>query len=577
MPSGAGFLLTAARFRVFFTFAVFVRVKSSPNSPRRSVQIVESRRVGSRVSQSIVRHIGIATDETEEKELLRLAELVKVRLENERSETLPLFAPEEIAPSAPIRKRGPRPGARSPAIDKVKLVDLVEEQRVVEGIGEVFGALFRDLGFTQILPQQAQVLQAVVLARVANPVSKRRTAALLEEDYAVRLPLDRIYRMMDALYGARERAWDLVRSATLSLFPGKVDVVFFDVTTLYFESVVEDELRGFGYSKDQKFHSVQVVLALATTDNGLPIGYRLFHGATAEVTTLLGCLESWRSFVDIGHVVLVADRAMLSEKNLSALEAAGIEYVVGASLRKQKAPLRRQILDAAGYVLGHVEEDFVWVNEFPLDGKRRLITAFSSRRARKDASDRERLLDALRKRLGKKPKGEVKKLISNRGYLKLTSTAGSQTAAIDEAKVAADAVWDGMYGVVTNATADKLSLLARYRRLWSIEEAFRINKHDLAMRPIFHFKPERIEAHVCICFLAYALLRHAQLRVRLRQSSMSVEQIRDELLRVQASIVRDTRCGGLYRLPSRFTEPAKAIYRAFDLERPLTPAPISPA
>lgn len=268
---------------------------------------------------------------------------------------------------------------------------------------------------------------------------------------------------------------------------------------------------------------------------------------------------------------------MMSEKNLAALEAAGIEYVVGASLRKQKAPLRRQILDAAGYVLGHVEEDFVWVNEFPLDGKRRLIASFSSRRARKDACDRERLLDALRKRLGKKPKGEVKKLISNRGYLKLTSTQGSQTAAIDEAKVAADALWDGMYGVVTNATADKLSLLARYRRLWSIEEAFRINKHDLAMRPIFHFKPERIEAHVCICFLAYALLRHAQLRVRLRQSSMSVEQIRDELLRVQASIVRDTRRGGLYRLPSRFTEPAKAIYRAFDLDRPLAPSPISPA
>lgn len=552
---------------------MFVRVKATPNSPRRSVQIVESRRNGKKVGQSIVRHVGIAMDEAEEKELLRLAEIIRARLESERSQTLPLFAPEQIVRSAPIRKRGPKVGAKSPAISKVDLKDVVEEQRVVEGIGEVFGALFRELGFSRILAHpHAGVLEAVVCARLANPVSKRRTAALLEEDYAIKLPLDAIYRMMDALYENRDKAQSTARQATLALFPGKVDVVFFDVTTLYFESTVEDELRGFGYSKDQKFHSVQVVLALATTEDGLPIGYRLFHGATAEIKTLIDCLDAWRAQVEIGQVMLVADRGMMSEGNLAALEEAGVEYLVGASLRKQKANLRERILDAAGYRLAHVEEDPVWVNEFTTEEGRRLITGFSSRRAHKDASDRRRLLDRIQKRLGKQKRGATKKLISNRGYLKFTKTEGKAVAEINEDKVAADAAWDGMYGVITNAQADRLALLARYRRLWIIEAAFRISKHDLAMRPIFHFKPERIEAHVAICFLAYALARHAQLRVRLRQTAMSVDQIRNELLRVQASVVRDTRRGGLYRIPSHMNEAAKAIYRAFDLERSLTPS-----
>jgi transposase len=552
---------------------MFVRSKSTPNSPRRSVQVVEARRNGSKVQQFIIRHVGIAMDAAEEQELRRLGEVILAKLEAERSETLPLFAPEELVGT--YRKRGRRPGAKLRDLSDVKLLDLVEEQRVIEGIGEVFSPLFDELGFTKVLAKDHKVLEATVLARIANPVSKRRTAALLEQDYGIKLPLDRIYRMMDELYERRTVAQDVVRNATLALLPSEIDVVFFDVTTLYFESVTEDALRGFGYSKDQKFHMTQVVLALATTNEGLPVGYRLFHGATAEVKTLLECLKDWQSCIKIGKVALVADRAMMSEANLLALEEANIEYVIGASLRKQSAELRKQIFDEYGYVLGHIEDDFTWVNEYPVGDKRRLITAYSPRRAQKDASDRKRIIDKLTRRLGKQPQGALKRLISNRGYLKYTSTQGNASAIIDEVKVAADAEWDGMYGVITNAKDDRLSLLARYRRLWTIEEAFRISKHDLAMRPVFHFKPERIEAHVCICYLAYALWRHAQLRVRLRQRGMSVEQIQNELLRVQTSILRDKRHGGLYRIPSRMSEAQKTIYRAFDIKRSDCPSAIA--
>jgi hypothetical protein len=554
---------------------MFVRIKSTPNSPRRSVQIVQARRVGTKVSQQIVRHVGVAMDEAEEQELVRLAEVIREKLEAERSDTLPLFPPETVTRRGTRAKTAKESKARP--VDRVLLRDVVEEGRLVEGIQEVLGPLYDELGFSRILKgSQGAVLKDLVLARIADPQSKHRTAALLEQDFGVKLPLDRIYRMMDALYEERERAEDLVRESTFALVPGKVGVCFFDVTTLYFESVEEDTVRGFGYSKDQKFHQVQVVLALATTDHGLPIGYRLFHGSTADVSTLLACVEGWRTRFDIGSVVFVGDRAMMSEANLSAMEAAGCQYVVGASLRKLRGPIREKIFEPSGYRLASLESDPLWLREFEFEKGRRLIASFSARRARKDVSDRNRLLEKLGKRLGKAPRGKMKRLISNRGYLKYTQQDGSAGAQIDQAKVAEDAKWDGMYGVITNlpSTSDALEVLAQYRRLWTVEEAFRISKHDLKMRPIFHFKPERIEAHVALCFLAYALSRHAQHRVRLRKVDISVDVLRNELLRVQASILRDTKHGGRYRLPSAMSQLAKDIYAAFDVSRSLTPTPL---
>lgn len=549
---------------------MFVRVKSTPNSPRRSVQICESRRRGKQISQTIVRHIGIAENEEEEKELRRLAETIRLRMEQERSANLPLFPPEELlsdGPKRPGRKRGKTPVA----VEDVRLADVKEETRVVEGIQEVLGRLYDDLGFNKILPKGNDVLKATVLARAANPASKHRTAAMLEEDFGISLPLDRIYRMMDTLHENREKVLETVFEKTRELFPDKIDVLFFDVTTLYFESVTEDELRDFGYSKDQKFHQVQVVLALATTDRGLPVGYRLFPGSTGEVNTLLTCLEDWRKKLPIGRVVLVADRAMLSIRNIQAMKDAGMEFIVGAKLRRMDKETQEEILSESGYRAAEVEGEIMWVNEHEADGDR-LITSYSPRRAAKDASDRDRILEKLRKKLSN---GRMKNLISNRGYLKYVIADGRSKAALDKERIAADAAWDGMHGVLTNSSLDRLEVLRIYRRLWTVEEAFRISKHDLKMRPIFHFKPERIEAHVAICFLAYALLRHAQYRVSLQQIPVSVDQLRNELLRVQASYLRHKQ-GGLYRVPSAMTQAAIDIYKAFGLKRSLTPSAVNP-
>jgi hypothetical protein len=565
---------------------VFVRVKTTPNSPRRSVQVVESSRDGDRVKQRIVRHMGIALDAHEETKLRAMAEEFISRSLTEQLNAQALFeSPPVTVPSSRRTGRPPRQTLASVAPpEQVRLADVAEVARRVEGPHEVLGSLFDYLHFDQILPaHSAAMLRDLVIARVMAPDSKRASAAELEEHYGHSYPLDRLYRLMDSLHKRLDRLKQIVLEATTSLTGGTVQVMLFDVTTLYFESVDVDELRTFGYSKDQKYHCTQVVLALATDEDGLPIGYELFPGNTAEVKTLLACMQRWQQSLKVDKVSFVADRALCSKANLVALEAAPWSYVVAMPLRRSlKAAEQAQVLQTSLAAPCEVEGELVWVREFDWLG-RRLIVTYSSKRAHKDRADRQALLDRLKGKLGPservdKKTGEIKaakpnaqKLITNSGYLRYVEQADTGGAfVLDEDKIANDAAWDGLHAIVTNdRTSSAKVLLARYRRLWVIEESFRTLKHGLAVRPIYHFKPQRIAAHIGLCYLAFALTRHAQQRIKLAQQAMSVERIRAVLHGVQASIVQHKTTKAKYRLPSVFGHDAARIYKAFGLKRKL--------
>jgi transposase len=560
---------------------VFVRVKATPNSPRRSVQVVESARDGDRVKQRIVRHMGIALDAQEETKLRAMAEEFIARSVAEQLNAGALFE----CPPVPRVGRPPRQTLSSVASpEQVRLADVSEVARRVEGPHEVLGHLFDYLHFDQILGASGTaVLRDLVIARVMAPDSKRGSAAELDEHYGRSYPLDRVYRMMDALHTRLDRLKQIVLEATVSLTGGSVQVMLFDITTLYFESVDVDVLRAFGYSKDQKYHCTQVVLALATDEDGLPVGYELFPGNTAEVKTLLACMQQWQQSLLVGKVSFVADRALCSKANLVALEAAPWNYVVAMPLRRSlKAAEQAQVLQTTLAAPCELEGELVWVREFDWQG-RRLIVTYSSKRAHKDRADRQALLDKLSAKLGPSEKvdkktGEIKaakpnaqKLITNSGYLRYVEQADTGGAfVLDEDKIATDAAWDGLHAIVTNDRASSAkTLLARYRRLWVIEESFRTLKHGLAVRPIYHFKPERIAAHIGLCYLAFALTRHAQQRIKLAQSAMSVERIRAVLHGVQASILQHKTTQAKYRMPSVFGHEAARVYKAFGLKRKL--------
>lgn len=562
---------------------MFVRIKSTPNSPRRSVQVVESYRQGSQVKQRIVRYMGIALDDDEESKLRAMAEEFIARETAARLNRTSLFD------TPPLRRPGrpPRQTLGSvAAADQVQLSDLVEESRRVEGPHEVLGHLFDYLHFDQVLPGKgAAMLRDLVIARVMAPDSKRASAEKLELHYGRSWSLDSLYRLMDRLHERLDALKQIVLQATASLVGGAVTMMLFDVTTLYFESVEADELRAFGYSKDQKYHCTQVVLALATNEDGLPIGYELFAGNTAEVKTLLACMQRWQSTLNLGEVRFVADRALCSKANLKTMEAAPWKYVVAMPLRKSlKDCEQAMLLNTSLAAPREVEGELVWVREFDWEG-RRLIVSYSSRRAYKDAADRQALIDRLQAKLGRRTRqsidqttGEIlparanaKKLITNSGYLRYVEHADKGGVfVLDDKRIADDAAWDGLHAIVTNDRATGATeLLAQYRRLWVIEDSFRTLKHGLAVRPIYHFKPERIAAHIGLCYLAFALTRHAQQRIKLAQQAMSVERIRESLESVQASILRHKKTHAKYRLPSAFSQDAARIYKAFGLKRNL--------
>jgi transposase len=391
---------------------------------------------------------------------------------------------------------------------------------------------------------------------------------LLEEDYGIKIPLEKIYRMMDHVADRESDIKQRIAQTTLSLFQEQVDVLFFDVTTLYFESIDTDKLRAFGFSKDCKFKEVQVVLALVTTTKGLPITYKLFPGNTYEGGTLVEMIKDLQTQYAIKNILLVADRAMFTEENLSSMESLGIQYIVATKLKALPKSLKSDILHA-DYTEEVIGDEMHWLKEFEYKS-RRLVIGYSAKRAGKDAADRQRLVDRLMKKV-KGDKIKVKDLIPNYGSKKYISIENG-SASVNQEKIKADAEWDGLHGVITNAT-DKTSseLLLRYRELWQIEEAFRLSKHDLKMRPIFHWTENRIKAHIAICFLAFTLAKQAVYRIALQQEPMSFEQIRNELLHAQSSVVIDLASQKKYIIPSHVTVNQKKLYQAFGLKRSQVP------
>lgn len=554
---------------------MYIRVTSTPKSPRKSVKVVESIREGLKVKQVMIHHVGVASTEAE------IAKLKKMGLEFIAQEELrreqhtgqqSLFGNETVEQRLEAieehnsRKRGRKPLIRLEDIsddDTGRIKNLVEEQRVIDGLHEIGGHVFSQLGYDKLLSgkKNSELLLDIVLMRIANPGSKFMAQRLLDKRFARTHDLDAIYRMMDKLFPKIGEIKAKTFQRAQILIPEAIDILFFDCTTLYFESTNTDDLRRFGYSKDHRFNTTQVVLALATNSDGLPLGYELFEGNKAEVSTLLACLDSWKKQFHIGTVCFVADRAMMSETNLSQLDERGYQYVVAAKLRSMSGELKSEILTERHYNATMLGDELAWTSEFSYK-QRRLIVSYKKSRAKRDAIQRDQVLNKINKTLGLE--GDTQKLITNKGVKKFTKSEESTTV-LDEVKIAEDMAWDGMHGVITNIReASHATIIGRYSRLWKIEESFRLNKHTLSMRPIFHFKTERIHTHIAICYMAFSVLRHMEYAIALTQK-VSPQTIIEELMDVQSSILKDIITGKQYCMPGRFSQTASKIYKAFNI------------
>jgi len=456
---------------------MFVRKKRN-QSGSVSVQVVDKRGGGYRVLKSI----GVARDLEEIERLMALGRAFITRQSNQYA----LFPQEER--------------------DNATVLDFVQtlQNASVRTLGPelIFGRLFDEIGFNAI-PER--LFRDLVIARLVHPVSKLKTVDYLYRYQGRRVSPDSIYLFLDRLNDRhRQQAQEIAYRHSCKVLQ-RISVVFYDVTSLYFDAEEEDDLRRIGFSKDGKFQNPQIMLGLLVGERGYPIGYDIFEGNRFEGKTLLPVLQRIQQAYRFGKPVVVADAAMLSEENLEMLEREKYPFIVAARMRNETAAVQQEILQRCR---GLPNGESVVLKR---TNGQRLIVAYSEKRAKKDRHNRERGLQALEKRVAS---GRLtKEHLNNRGYNKFLKLTGEVKVEIDAQKLAQAVHWDGLKGYLTNTDLPAQAVIESYGQLWHIERAFRISKTDLRIRPMHHRRRRRIEAHVLVAFVAYTIYKELERRL----------------------------------------------------------------
>jgi transposase len=399
----------------------------------------------------------------------------------------------------------------------------------------VFGTLFDRIGYNAI---KNEMFRNIVICRLFNPGSKLKTVDYLERYLHVTYSVDQIYRFLDNLCYRKEvekgkknkdeaapakpeafktRVEDIAYAHTKKMVGGEVSVCFYDMTTLYFEAAEEDDLRRCGFSKDGKHSCPQIFLGLLVASGGNPIGYEIYEGNISEGHTMIPLIRKLAGRFGFDKPIVVADSGLLSKANIEELTVEGYQYIIGARPKNETEAIKQQIL-AMGMKYGDV-------SEIQKEEGICLVLSCTEKRAKKDAHNRKRGLARLEKKVAK---GKLtKQHINNRGYNKYLKMEGEVNISIDMAKYEADAAWDGIKGYVTNTSLSKDDVIGNYGNLWFIERAFRMNKFDLAVRPIYHRLRNRIEGHVCICFTAYTIMLELERILKAAKSEITIYRARE--------------------------------------------------
>jgi len=380
----------------------------------------------------------------------------------------------------------------------------------VSGVELILGKLFNEIGFNAI---KEPLFRHLVLCRICYPGSKLKTIEYLLRHHQLFYDIDAVYRYLDKLNNKhKEQLQDISYKHTLSLFKGKLSILFYDVTTLYFEASDEDDLRKIGFSKDGKGQHPQIVLGLLVSTEGYPLAFEMFEGNMFEGKTMLLVVEKFKQKYELENIVVVADAGLLSNENTEALIKLRYQFILGARIKNESNALQKTILSVK------------WINGqtkcYTKSKEINLIVSYSDARAQKDKYNREKGLKRLEKAI--KTGKLTKQQINNRGYNKYLKLEGDIHIKIDYEKYYADSKWDGLKGYITNAKLSADEVINNYKQLWQIEKAFRISKTDLKVRPIYHRLKHRIQAHLIIAFSSYKVYKELERQLYLKQSSISI-------------------------------------------------------
>lgn len=411
--------------------------------------------------------------------------------------------------------------------EEPKLSELSNDNIRVTGPELVFGRIFDHIGFNQV---KDPLFRDLSISRITHPGSKLKLSEYLRDNNREDISADRIYYFLDRLNSRHKQQVEQISfDYTKRLLGGTIGVVFYDMTTIYFESSQSDELRETGFSKEGKHQHPQIYLGLLVGQDGYPIGYDIFEGGIYEGHTFIPVLEKFETRFDLQKPTVVADAGLLSSDNIKALTGKGYKYILGARIKNESNSIKEQILS--------IEWEESQIKAISKPDQTTLYVSYSGKRAAKDASNRERGLKRLEKNL--KSGKLTKSSINNRGYNKYLKLHGEIKIEIDYSKFELDSQWDGLKGYLTNTSLTGKEVIEVYNNLWKIERAFRISKTDLKIRPIYHRLRERIEAHICISFVSYLMYKELERVLSESDSGISIKKAINSINKMYEIVLED--------------------------------------
>lgn len=464
------------------------QIKYSANSVSIQVYKIENRK------RVIIRHIGTACNEQEKSDLVTLAHDFIEKI----SKQLYLFEDQQ-----------------SGNILYVNQTEFIGVHYTF--LYELVSKLIIKIGFDKI---KSNLLLDLVILRMMEPSSKLRSIELLDEYFGIKHQRQRYYEFAPQWLTLKSKSESIALDFAKKHYSFNFDLLFYDVTTLYFETFEEDELRKNGFSKDNKSQQPQILVALMVTKEGFPIAYEVFSGNTFEGHTIIPVVKSFINKNKVKEFTVVADAAMISVENIQTLKENSINYIVGARLGNLPNDLIAEIDKNIS------REDDKSIRLKTENGY--LICSYSTTRYRKDNYEMEKQIQKAKYIIDNPSKNKKLKFTKANGQnIELNQKLIDKTKKILGIK--------GYYTNLEQSIVSNNTIIERYHELYKIEQAFRISKSDLQTRPIFHYKEEPIKLHLLICFIALVVSKHIELQTNqsIRKFIHECKKITDARLRNQ--------------------------------------------
>lgn len=403
-----------------------------------------------------------------------------------------------------------------------------------------------------------QFLLDLVLMRIIQPVSKLESLEYLSEMFGIQYGKSSLYKALFSFPALKTTIEEKVVDFAKQNFSFNFSIVFYDVTTLYFETFKEDSekdsIRKPGFSKDNKPNQPQIVIGLIVTREGFPVAYEIFAGNTFEGKTFIPTIIKFKETYRIKTLTIVADAAMISFDNVEELKKRQLSYIVGARLASLKFDQMKQI----NKELINQTQDMVKLAEIGgasirIETERGLLLCdFSLARYKKDKREMEKQID------------KAEKLLAEKDALKRTKfikTIGKTKQELNSDLIEKTRLLLGIKGYYTNlAEVDNATIINHYHNLWHVEKAFRIAKSDLAMRPIYHFRKQAIEAHILICFMALSVCKYMEIK-----TEKSTKKIIKLLKSITEARIKNKLTGEIILMRQELSEEVKQLWKTLSL------------